>query len=146
MTFGDNDSNGIVSDYFIIGGSRMDPNAMTISELISGILSEARRLGMSEPTIWREWEPKANSVAAYYRRRGLCVYSSEVTEEFLKQYEQRYEAGEIAYSTLRQMRQIIRRIREYYVTGTFRAIGNPRRSRCLVSPENERLIQEQFCQ
>lgn len=118
----------------------MDSNAMTISELISGMLSEARRLGMSEPTIWREWEPKANSVAAYYRRRGLCVYSSEVTEEFLKQYEKRYEAGEIAYSTLRQIRQIIRRIREYYVTGTLRAIGNPRRSRCLVSPENEHLI------
>lgn len=116
MTFSDNDSSGIVSDYIIIGGTRMESNTMTISELISGILSKARRLGMSEPTIWREWEPKANSVAVYYRRRELCVYSSEVTDEFLKQYELRYEAGEIAYSTLRQMRQIVRRIREYYVT------------------------------
>ena len=63
MTFGDNDSGGIVSDYFIIGGPGMDSNTVTISELISGMLAEARRLGMSEATIWREWEPKTNDVA-----------------------------------------------------------------------------------
>ena len=62
VTFGDNDSGGIVSDYFIIGGPGMDSNTVTISELISRILAEARRLGMSEATIWRDWEPKANCV------------------------------------------------------------------------------------
>ena len=73
MTFGDNDSGGIVSDYFIIGGPGMDSNTVTISELISGMLAEARRLGMSEATSWRDWEPKANSVVMYYRKRGLTV-------------------------------------------------------------------------
>lgn len=102
----------------------MDSNAVTISELISGMLFEARRLGLSEPNIWRDWEPKANSLAMYYRRRGLCVYSSEVTEEYLNLCEQRYEAGELAYSTLHQIRQILRRIHEYYVTGTLRKTGN----------------------
>lgn len=73
----------------------MDSNTVTISELISGMLAEVRRLGMSKATIWREWEPKANSVVMYYRKRGLCVYSSEVTEEYLKSCEQRYAAGEL---------------------------------------------------
>lgn len=113
----------------------MDSNAVTISELISGMLFEARRLGLSEPTIWRDWEPKANSLAMYYRRRGLCVYSSEVTEEYLNLCEQRYEAGELAYSTLHQIRQILRRIHEYYVTGTLRKTGNMRGSRYPLSGE-----------
>lgn len=73
----------------------MDSKTVTISELVSGMLSEARRLGMSESTLWRNWEPKANSVAVYYRERGLCIYSSEVTEEYLRLCEQRYEAGEL---------------------------------------------------
>ena len=118
----------------------MDSNAVTISELISGMLSKARRLGLSEPTIWRDWEPKANSLAMYYRKRGLCVYSSEVTEEYLKLCEQRYEAGELAYSTLHQIRQILRRIHEYYVTGTLRKTGNMRGSRYPLSPENAHLV------
>ena len=140
MTFGDNDSGGIVSDYFIIGGPGMDSNTVTISELISGMLAEARRLGMSEATIWRDWEPKANSVVMFYRKRGLCVYSLEVTEEYLKSCEQRYEAGELAYSSLHQIRQVVRRIHEYYVTGTLRKAGNTRGSRYPLCPENEHLV------
>ncbi len=62
----------------------MDSKTVTISKLISGMLSEARRLGMNESTLWRNWEPKANSVAVYYREKGLCIYSLEVTEEYLK--------------------------------------------------------------
>ncbi|MGM9584601.1 MAG: hypothetical protein ACI3V1_03585 [Faecousia sp.] len=118
----------------------MDSNTVTISELISGMLSEARRLGMSEATIWRDWKPKANSVVMYYRKRGLCVYSSEVIEEYLKSCEQRYEAGELAYSSLHQIRQILRRIHEYYVTGTLRKAGNTRGSRYPLCPENEHLV------
>lgn len=140
MASGDNGSGGIISDYFIIGGPSMDSKTVTISELVSGMLSEARRLGMSESTLWRNWEPKANSVAVYYRERGLCIYSSEVTEEYLRLCEQRYEAGELAYSTIRQIRQIVRRIHEYYVSGTLRATGNTRRSHYPVSPENECLV------
>lgn len=118
----------------------MDSKAVTISELVSGMLSEARRLGVSESTLWRSWEPKANSVAVYYRERGLCIYSPEITEEYLRLCEQRYEAGELAYSTIRQIRQILRRIHEYYVSGTLRATGNVRRSHYPISPGNERLV------
>lgn len=92
----------------------MDSKAVTISELVSGMLSEARRLGVSESTLWRSWEPKANSVAVYYRERGLCIYSPEITEKYLRLCEQRYEAGELAYSTIRQIRQILRRIHVLY--------------------------------
>lgn len=118
----------------------MDSKTVTISELVSGMLSEARRLGLSESTIWRNWEPKVNSVAVYYRERGLCIYSPEITEEYLGLCEQRYDAGELAYSTIRQIRQIVRRIHEYYVSGTLRRAGNTRRSHYPVSPENERLV------
>ena len=118
----------------------MDSNTVTISELISGMLNEARRLGLSETTIWRGWGPPANSVATYYREKGLCKYSSDVTEEYLMLYEHRYESGEISYSTLREVRQIIKRINEYYITGTLRATENMRRSHCFVSPANEHLI------
>ncbi len=118
----------------------MDSKAVTISELVSGMLSEARRLGMSESTLWRNWEPKVNSVAVYYRERGLSIYSPEVTEEYLKLCEQRYETGELAYSTIRQIRQILRRIHEYYVTGTLRATGNVRRSHYPIAPDNEHLV------
>jgi hypothetical protein len=104
----------MISDHFIIGGPSMDSKAVTISELVSGMLSEARRLGVSESTLWRSWEPKANSVAVYYRERGLCIYSPEITEEYLRLCEQRYEAGELAYSTIRQIRQILRRIHVLY--------------------------------
>ena len=79
-------------------------------------------------------------MAVYYRKRGLCVYSSEVTEEYLKLREKRYEAEELAYSTLHQIRQILRRIHEYYVTGTFRKTGNMWGSRYPLSPENAHLV------
>ena len=70
----------------------MDSNTVTSSDLISGMLNEARRLGLSETTIWRGWGPPANSVATYYREKGLCKYSSDVTEEYLMLYGHRYES------------------------------------------------------
>lgn len=118
----------------------MESNTVTISELVSGMLSEARRLGMSESTLWRNWEPKANSVAVYYRERGLCIYSSEVTEEYLRLCERRYEDGELGYSTIRQIRQIVKRIREYYITGTLRVAENMRHSHYPISPGYECLV------
>ena len=118
----------------------MDSQTVTISELVSGMLSEAQRLGMSEATLWRNWEPKANAVAEFCRERRLHIYSSEVTEEYLKACERRYEDGEITYDSIRQIRQIVRRIHEYYLTGTLRASGNSRRSRVILSPENEHLV------
>lgn len=118
----------------------MESNTVTISELISGMLSEARRLGMSETTIWQDWTPRANAVVNFYRKRGLCAYSSEVTEEYLRSCEQRYEAGELSYSTIFQVRKIVRRIHEYYVTGTLRKDVNTRGSRYLLCPENEHLL------
>lgn len=118
----------------------MDSNAVTISELISGMLSEARRLGMSESTVWRNWEPRMNSIAVYYRERKLCIYSLEVTDEYLKLQERRCESGEIAHSTLQSFRRSVRRLNEYYITGTLRARKNKSRSIFPISPSNEQLV------
>jgi site-specific recombinase XerD len=112
----------------------------TISEVISGMLNEARRLGFSESSLWKSWIPMTNSVEAYYRRRGLCTYSSEITDQYLRLHEKRYKAGEISYSTIQCFRQIVRRIHEYYITGTLRTAGNTRKSHYYISPENAHLV------
>lgn len=117
----------------------MDSNTVTISEVVSGMLSEARRLGISEATLWRNWEPKANAVASYCRERGMLIYNPAVTEEYLKACERKYQAGELAYATIRQIRQIVKRIHEYYITGTLRASGNSTGSRVIISPAYEHL-------
>ena len=91
----------------------MDTKSVTISELISGMLSEARRLGFSEYTVWRGWVPKANAVAVYYREKGVCENSAEVTEEYHNLCEQRYRNGKISEITVRAIRQIVKRIHEY---------------------------------
>ena len=104
----------------------MEFNTVTISELASGMLNEARRLGFSESTLWQSWGSKTNSVIAYYRKRGLYAYSPETTEDYLLSCEQRYEAGELSHSTIQTIRQIIRRLHEYYLTGTLRTAGNTR--------------------
>lgn len=120
----------------------MDPNEITVSELIAKMLAEAQKLGVSEATLWRNWEPVAHSVVNYYRKKGICIYKPEVTEEYHKLCEQRCENGEIKPSTLHHIRLALKRLNEYYITGTLRAVRNERRSHFTVLPENEHLIDE----
>ena len=118
----------------------MEGRKVTITELVSGMIAEARRLGLSESTLWMSWMPKANAVAVYYRKKGLCEYSSAVTEEYLNVCEQRYANGEFSYCTMQHIRQIVAHMHEYYITGSLCAPRNIRGSRYPISPENERLI------
>lgn len=57
----------------------MSKNPVTINEMISQMLSEARRLGYSETTIWRNLFPRLRSVAVYYGKKGIAVYDPETT-------------------------------------------------------------------
>ena len=93
---------------------------MTIGELTAQMVVEAKRLGYSEASIWRNWMPRAGIVAKYYREQGLCVYDPAVTDEFLQKIARRCEAGEISGNYLRSMHQITRRLNEFYLTGTLR--------------------------
>ena len=67
----------------------METKTMTVGELTAQIVVEAKRLGFSEVTIWRNWIPKTGMVAKYYREQGLCVYDPAVTDEFLQKLEGR---------------------------------------------------------
>ena len=96
----------------------MEEKTMTIGEMAAQMVAEAKRLGFSEATIWRSWMPGVGMVAKYYHEQGLCVYDPVITDNFLKKIEGRYVSEEVSYGYLRQMRQITRRLNEFYLTGT----------------------------
>jgi len=68
---------------------------VTIGELMAQMVVEAKRLGYSEVSIWRDWMPGAWIVAKYYRELGLCVYAPAVIDEFLQEIARRCEGGEV---------------------------------------------------
>lgn len=98
----------------------METETMTVGELTEQMVVEAKRLGFSEATIWCGWMPGAGMVAKYYQEQWLCVYGPAVTDGFLQKLESRYVSGEVFNNYLRQVRQIARRLNEFYLTGTLR--------------------------
>ena len=118
----------------------MRTDNVTIGELTTQMVVEAKRLGFSEATIWRHWMPRAGIVAKYYRERGLCVYDPAVTDEFLQKIERRCEEGEVTANYLRNMRQITGRLNEFYLTGTLRMDVTLHGTKYVLSSCNERLV------
>ena len=57
----------------------MKTQKQTINEMIAQIIAEARKLGYSEATIWRNITPKFQTVAVYYEKRGVCFYDPAIT-------------------------------------------------------------------
>ena len=47
----------------------MKTQKQTINEMIAQIIAEARKLGYSEATIWRNITPKFQTVAVYYEKK-----------------------------------------------------------------------------
>lgn len=118
----------------------MDANSVTINELITQMINEARRLGFGETTIWRNWVHKAGMVTMYYRDHGVCLYDPAVTDAFVQETRQRYDAGAISKSHLKQIRQIAGRLNEFYVTGTLRIDTTMRGTRYELSSRYEHLV------
>ena len=79
-------------------------------------------------------------VAKYYREQGLCVYDPAVTDKFLQKLEDRYASGEVSYNYLRQIRQITRRLNEFYLTGTLRIDATQHGTKYVLSSHSERLV------
>lgn len=118
----------------------MDANSVTINELITQMINEARRLGFGETTIWRNWVHKAGMVTMYYRDHGVCLCDPAVTDAFVQETRQRYDAGAISKSHLKQIRQIAGRLNEFYVTGTLRIDTTMRGTRYELSSRYEHLV------
>ena len=118
----------------------MRTDNVTIGELTAQMVVEAKRFGYSEVSIWRHWMPRAGIVAKYYRERGLCVYDPAVTDEFLQKIARRCEAGEVSKNYLKNMRQITRRLNEFYLTGTLRMDVTLHGTKYVLSSSNERLV------
>ena len=118
----------------------METKAMTVRELTAQMVVEAKRLGFSEATIWRGWMPGAGMVAKYYREQDLYVYDPAVTDKFLQNLESRYVSGEVSNNYLRQIRQIARRLNEFYLTGTLRIDAIQHGTKYVLSSHGERLV------
>lgn len=114
---------------------------ITIDELVSHVISEMRRMGYSEATIWRHQYPRYWQFQKYYRKRGISYYSPDVTEEYVQLMERRAEAGEILKKTFEIARFTGRRLNEVALTGTFRVTSSMKfGTKYVLSEDNEHLV------
>ena len=74
----------------------MKTQKQTINEMIAQIIAEARKLGYSEATIWRNITPKFQTVAVYYEKRGVCFYDPAITRELVDLQKERLDREEIS--------------------------------------------------
>ena len=84
--------------------------------------------------------PGAGMVAKYYREQDLCMYDPAVTDKFLPKLESRYVSGEVSNNYLRQIRQIMRRLNEFYLTGTLHIDAAQHGTSNVLSSRDERLV------
>ena len=112
----------------------------TINEMRTQILSEARRLGFGEATIWQHWLPKIDIIAKYYRGKGVCFYDPAVTESFLQTCECRYHAGEVSFNYYNELRKMAKRLNEFYLTNTLHIDPKLHGTRYILNAGNERLV------
>ncbi len=118
----------------------MEKTNVTISELTTLMMNEARRLGFSETTIWRNWMHRAGMVITYYREKGVCLYDPAVTEAFVQETRQRCEAGNVSQNYLKQIRQITGRLNEFFLTGTLRMDTTVHGTRYELNSHYEHLV------
>ncbi len=95
----------------------MEEHSVTINELISNMMSEMRRLGYSESTLWSNDYRRAGAIRRYYRDTGHVYYDPDVTAEFLQLQKERLKAGEITAKTYHTKTRIIKKLNTYYLTG-----------------------------
>ena len=118
----------------------MRTDNVTIGELTAQMVVEAKRLDYSEVSIWHNWMPRVGIVTKYYREQGLCVYDPAVADEFLQEITRRCEAGKVSENYFRKMRQITKRLNEFYLTGTLRMDVTLHGTKYVLSSRNERLV------
>lgn len=119
----------------------MKEHSVTISELISNMMSEMRRLGNSEVTLWTNDYRRIGGLRRYYRNTGHIYYDPDVTAEFLQLQKKRLDAGEISQATYLDKTKIIKKLNTYYLTGEVRVYAK-KGTLYYLAPQYERLMDE----
>lgn len=96
----------------------MKTQKQTINEMIAQIIAEAKKLGYSEATIWRNITPKFQTVAVYYEKRGVCFYDPAITRELVDLQKERLDREEISIHYYKRVKSAANRLDEFYLTGT----------------------------
>ena len=123
----------------------MEQNTVTINQLIAQILDEMRRIGYSETTIWRYYQPAMGQFRKYYGQTGQAVYSPEITDEYISLNRERYERGEVTYQSFKKTRYVGRRMNEFFLSGQFRYTSQKRGTSFILSEGNERIVDQFLC-
>ena len=105
----------------------MEQNDVTINELISSLLSEFKRSGYSDCTIWRHYDRIFGHFRNYYRVTGRTIYDPKVTDEYVQIQERRYENGEINAQRMKEAKIGRKKLNTYYLTG--KILLDPERSK-----------------
>ena len=120
----------------------MTESEMTINELIAGMVSEMKRMGYSDVTIWGEQIKRLGYFRKYYHSTGRTIYSPDVTDEYVQLQKKRYEAGEIGYDAFRIKQFTGRRMNEFFLSGKLRVSTPKAGTRYLLTKGNEKLIDQ----
>ena len=123
----------------------MEQNTATINQLIAQILDEMRRIGYSETTIWRYYQPAMGQFRKYYGQTGQAAYSPEITDEYISLNKERYERGEVTYQSFKKTRYVGRRMNEFFLSGQFRYTSQKRGTSFMLSEGNERIVDQFLC-
>ena len=120
----------------------MENRKVTLNELISNMVTEATRLGFSGSYIWRELTIGCGAVRKYYQANGVIHFTPDMTLRALADAENKYRNGDFSRGRVIQVRGSVRRMNEFYLTGTLQANNNRVHSGYILNGENERLVDE----
>ena len=115
----------------------MKTQKQTINEMIAQIIAEARKLGYSEATIWRNITPKFQTVAVYYEKRGVCFYDPAITRELVDLQKERLDREEISIHYYKRVKSAANRLDEFYLTGTLHLNMPKHGTKYPISEDNE---------
>ena len=118
----------------------MKTQKQTINEMIAQIIAEAKKLGYSEATIWRNITPKFQTVAVYYEKRGVCFYDPAITRELVDLQKERLDREEISIHYYKRVKSAANRLDEFYLTGTLHLNMPKHGTKYPISEDHEKLI------
>ena len=88
---------------------------ITIHQLTGKLVSELKRGGYSETTIWHCYMPFVGTIEKYYEKTNRLTYDPVITAEFVQYQRERMQRGEI--SSYRAYLLAAERLNEVFMTG-----------------------------